>query len=302
MTEIRTWFPRPFADHALVDSGAGERLERFGTRLLRRPDPRALWGRRLGRERWDDADLTFERDPGSGGQRGRWLERSGREVREASWTLRWRDVACVVRPTAFKHVGVFPEQAANWELLARVLPALERPRVLNLFGYSGVASLVALAAGAEVTHVDASRPSLAWVSENRAASGLPERGLRLILDDAAAFARREVRRGSRYEVIVVDPPHHGRGPKGQAWQLEEHLDPLLATLADLVAERALVIVSTYAVTTSPLGLAGLCARFPRDHGGELEVGELALVEEGADGRALPCGFGARWSRGLEVHA
>jgi len=295
MTEpvMRTFVPPAFEGHALVDCGAGERLERFGRFTLRRPDPRALWARRRDEARWQDADWTFERDPRSGGQRGRWLDRSGREG-EPRWTLRWRDVSFIVRPTPFKHVGVFPEQAANWELLASVLAGRERPRVLNLFGYSGIASLVALARGAEVTHVDASRSALAWVTENREASGLGEHGLRLILDDAAAFARREVRRGSRYDAVVLDPPHHGRGPKGQAWQLEEHLDALLASVVELVAERALVILSTYAVTTSPLGLANLCARLGD---GRLEVGELALREEGPDGRALPCGFAARWSRG-----
>jgi 23S rRNA (cytosine1962-C5)-methyltransferase len=305
-------FAQPeFPDHELLDSGEGEKLERYGTVVLRRPDPQALWHKRRDERTWGAAHLAFERDEQSGGQRGTWRlgPDAPPEARGAqpAWTVRFGDAACVIRPTPFKHVGLFPEQAANWVWLRSAARELgpARPRLLNLFGYTGTASVVALQAGFEVTHVDASKTTLAWARENLVASGLPADALRILLEDAGQFARREVRRGARYHGIVLDPPHHGRGPKGERWQFEEHLADLLAACAQLLEERAFVMLSTYAIGTTPLACANLLGEIP---GGQVSAGELALSESAARGfeaappRRLPCGFCARFWRGFEASA
>lgn len=289
-------FEQPdLCDHALLDSGEGWKLERFGPVELARPDPQALWPRRLPRERWGGADLRFERESDRGGS---WIRGAGAVTvpggDEPEWPVCFDGATFLIRPTPFKHVGLFPEQATNWRWIADRRAAFgERPALLNLFGYTGAASVLAARAGYAVTHVDASRTTLAWARANAAASGLGEGELRVVLDDAFAFAQREVRRGRRYSAILLDPPHHGRGPRGERWQLEEGLAPLLATCAELLDERAALVLSMYAVGYSPLALANLLAEF---EGGEVDAGELALREEGAGGRLLPCGFCARWSR------
>jgi 23S rRNA (cytosine1962-C5)-methyltransferase len=295
----------PFPDHALLDSGAGEKLERFGRVVLRRPDPQALWRRALGPEAWEAADLGFVRESDRG---GRWQAgpRAGSFLRgpEPSWELTYGSARFIVRPTPFKHLGLFPEQACNWEFVRRAGLQLGaagtlRPRLLNLFGYTGAASVLACAKGWEVTHVDASKTSLAWVRENLTASGQPLRAVRVLCDDALAFARREVRRGTRYHGILLDPPHYGRGPKGERWQLEEGLAPLVEAAGELLEERSCLVLSTYAVGYSPLALQNLLGELP---GGESSVGELALREEGPAERLLPAGFCARWARGLELES
>ena len=295
-------FPQPaFPDYELIDTGEGEKLERFGPLVLRRPDPQALWRRRLDAARWAGADLAFRRESDRG---GRWIAAPKAHPLarrpEPEWDCRFSSTVLRVRPTPFKHVGLFPEQAANWELLRRTRPALgDEPRLLNLFGYTGAASLVALEAGYSVTHVDASKLSIAWARENLAASDLPRDAMRVICDDALAFARREVRRGNRYDVLLLDPPHYGRGPKGEKWQFEEDIAKLLEALSQLTAERALVVLSTYAIGFTPLGLANLMELLGA---GKIEVGELALTEAGKggqSGRLLPAGFCARWSRNLD---
>ncbi len=295
------FLPPTFPGHVLLDSGEGEKLERFGEVLLRRPDPQALWRRRLPASEWKAADLTFVRESDRG---GRWEPGPGARpfLRQAepSWTVRYRGARLLCRPTPFKHVGLFPEQAANWEFVRRVGEELGQPngappRLLNLFGYTGVASVLAAQEGWEVTHVDASKASLAWLRENAAASGLGERAIRVLLDDALAFARREVRRGSRYNAVLLDPPHYGRGPKGEKWQLEEGLAPLVEAARALLAERSVLVLSTYAVGYSPLAFQNLLAEL---EGGDVSVGELALTE--SSGRRLPAGFCARWARGVEL--
>lgn len=300
-------FPHPrLVDHELLDSGAGEKLERFGPVVLRRPDPQALWRRRLAEREWQAAHLAFERDPRSGGQRGRWKVGPSAPSQAQGAPPCWRvrcgeDAVCLVKPTPFKHVGLFPEQAANWAWIRSAVSRLgaERPRLLNLFGYTGTASLLALRAGYEVTHVDASKTSLAWARENLAASGLARDAMRVLLEDALGFVRREERRGARYHAILLDPPHHGRGPKGERWQFEEHLAPLVEGCRALLEERSLLILSTYAIGSSPLAFANLLAELP---GGRVEAGELALPESSASGasRLLPCGFCARFWRGFEL--
>ena len=296
--------PPGFSGHALLDSGGGEKLERIGGVSLRRPDPQALWAPRLDPEAWEAADLCFERDPESGGKGGRWRPgpRAAGFLRGESpeWPCTFGEATFLIRPTSFKHVGLFPEQATNWQLLADLAPQLERPRLLNLFGYSGAASVVARLAGYEVTHVDASKAAISWTRDNARASGLSDDGLRVICDDALAFARREVRRGNRYSAILLDPPHYGRGPKNETWRLEESLAPLLDTVRQLVDEVGLVVLSTYAVGYSPLAFLNL---FDQWADGSATAGELVLREgeqPGAPARLLPAGFCARWARGVEL--
>jgi len=206
-----------------------------------------------------------------------------------------------------EHAGVFPEQATNWDLVARAVRALraelgEAPRVLNLFGYTGAASVLAALDGASVTHVDASRASLTWTTENADASGLGRDALRVICDDALAFAARGVRRGATYHVVLLDPPHYGRGPKGEVWRFEEGFAPLMEAVSQILAERALRVLSTYAIGYSPVVFTNVLSELS---GGAVEAGELALREEerpGLPSRFLPAGFCARWWRGLVLNA
>ena len=295
--------PVDFPDHALLDSGGGEKLERFGEIVVRRPDPQALWPRGLAEEDWARADLSFVPDTQAGGRGGHWSTRKdahgGILAVVPEWSVRYAAATFVARPTSFKHVGIFPEQATNWDLVARAAGSfgVGKPNLLNLFGYTGAASVLAVQAGYDVTHVDASKTSIAWARENLAASGLAPDAMRVILDDALAFARREGRRGARYQAVLLDPPHYGRGPKGEKWQFEDSIGSLVAAVRDLVADRALVVLSSYAIGCSPLTLENLVA----DLGpAELESGELTLPERSPRGRLLPAGFCARWSRGVEL--
>lgn len=296
--------PVPLAEYELLDSGDGWKLERFGERTVARPDPQALWKRRLDPPAWKRADLTFERDKPKGrlvpqgvpeGKGGRW-----RGPSRSDWELTDGEQTFVLKPTRFKHVGLFPEQAVNWRWIeawgAELAGGAQQPQLLNLFGYTGAASLVAHRAGFAVTHVDASRTTLGWVRENLAASGMAEDSLRLMLDDAFAFAKREVRRGNTYAGILLDPPHYGRGPKGEKWQLEDKLAELLDTVAALLEPRGFCVLSTYAVGHSPLAFTNLFGElFPGESDVTIEAGELVLPE--ASGRLLPCGFCARLARG-----
>ncbi len=285
--------PAAFPDHALLDSGAGEKLERYGSVVLARPDPQALWRRRLADAAWERADLVFVRESDRG---GRWEGPRAPALEREGWTVRFEEGTFRIRPTPFKHVGLFPEQAANWTWMkARLAACGARPRLLNLFGYSGAASVLAALWGSEVTHVDASKTALAWTRENAELSGLAEGALRLVLDDALAFARREARRGARYAGILVDPPHHGRGPKGERWEFETGLAPLIEAAAELLDERAFLVLSSYAIGYSPLAFTNLLGEL---EGGTVAAGELVLPEQGEGARCLPCGFCARWTRGL----
>jgi 23S rRNA (cytosine1962-C5)-methyltransferase len=284
-----------FPDYELLDCGDGEKLERFGKIVVRRPDPQALWPRALVEGEWSRrAALTFLADPESGGRGGTF-----RGSAPSSWSVRFGRATFLLRTSAFKHVGIFPEQSTNWSLVARAVRGLgaEKPRLLNLFGYTGAASVLAAQNGYEVTHVDASKTSIAWARENLAASGMAESAMRVVLDDALAFTRREARRGARYHAVLLDPPHYGRGPKGEKWQFEDSIAALIAAVGELVADRSLVILSSYAIGCSPLTLQNLLADLG---GGELECGELTLPEKSPRGRLLPAGFCARWSRGVEI--
>lgn len=281
--------PEGWRDYELLDSGDGAKLERWGRYTLARPEPAALWRPALGEAEWSRADAVFERDSGDSGQ---W--RTRRDFREP-WPVTWNGLTALARLTPFRHTGVFPEQASHWRWLGDRLAGAEGVRVLNLFGYTGLATLAATAAGANVVHVDASKKAIGWARENAAASGLADRPVRWILDDAVKFVRRELRRGSRYEGIVLDPPAFGRGPSGEIWRFEEHTPELLHLCAGLLSERPrFVVITAYAVTASALALRNLLVGETANAGGAVEAGELALRER-AGGRLLPTAIYARWS-------
>lgn len=295
--------PVPIEGYALLDCGSGEKLERVGPWVLRRPDPQAMWKPGRPAAEWERADLRFVRESDRG---GRW--ECGPRLAEApeSWALAHRGATFVVRPTPFKHIGLFPEQAANWDWTAARLAALAggaadrasgangRPAVLNLFAYTGAATVMATLAGAFVTHVDASRPALRWAKENAARSGLAADAVRWIEDDAVTFVRRELRRGRRYQGILLDPPPYGRGPEQQTWQFEDRIAALLTDCRALLAEGgAFLVLSCYAVGTSPLAFLNLLGELGP---GPIEAGELAIPQQ--DGaRLLPAGLCGRWARG-----
>lgn len=277
-----------WSDYELLDSGGGRKLERFGKYVLARPERQAIWRPRLPREAWDRADAVF--DQADSGQ-GRWVQRRPLPER---WAMRFGELAFWARLSPFRHTGVFPEQAANWQWIAAQVRAAPAPMtVLDLFGYTGLATLAAAAAGAAVTYVDASRPALTWARENQEASGLESQPVRWLLDDAVKFVRREIRRRSYYDAIMLDPPVFGRGPKGEVWRFEESFVTLLQLCAQVLSPRAqFVLVNAYAIGESSLMLRHAVADYLP--AGEIEAGELA-VEEAGGGRALSQGLYCRWT-------
>jgi 23S rRNA (cytosine1962-C5)-methyltransferase len=275
-------------DYGLIDSGSGRKFERYGTYTFIRPEPQALWTAH--QAEWD-ADGEFV--PGSdedGG--GRW--RYDRNVPAEGWPLAWNEVCFTAQCTPFRHLGFFPDMAPVWEWMRGQLAGRSDPQMLNLFAYTGVGTL-ALSACGPVTHVDASKKSVAQARENAALSGMAERPIRWLVDDAAKFAAREVRRGKRYEGIILDPPKFGRGPEGEVWRLEDGLPPLIADCRRLLdVDSRFLFLTVYAVRMSSLALAGLLAEHFADLPGTIEHGDLAVREEGEGGRLLPTAIFARW--------
>lgn len=288
-----------WADYGLVDSGHGRKLERYGDYRFVRPEPQAMWSPRLA-----DWDAHGEFVPGSdedGG--GRW--HFDKPVPREGWPLAWNTVRFTAQCTPFRHLGFFPDMAPVWDWMGERLaaphpnpsPEGEGLRTLNLFGYTGVGTLALSEFGA-VTHVDASKKSVAQARANAARSGLAERPIRWIVDDAAKFAAREVRRGRHYDGIILDPPKFGRGPEGEVWRLEEHLPALVADCRRLLdAESRFLFLTVYAVRMSSLAIAGLLAEALADLPGTIEHGDLAVREDGPDGRLLPTAIFARWRNG-----
>lgn len=283
------------ADYELLDSGDGEKLERFGSVVLRRPDPQALWPKRYTNEDWKKADGVFSSSVG--GRGGSW---KGKDKFPKQWNVSFPSpkLTFVVSPSSFKHVGLFPEQSQNWAWISEQIKAANRPvKVLNLFGYTGGATLAALSAGAEVVHVDGSKVSVGWAKSNVIASGLGNAPVRWIVDDAKKFVDRELRRGSQYDAIIMDPPTFGHGAKGEVWKIENDLLPLLASAYKLLSDHPLFfIINGYSAGYSAIAYGNNLKRLVKDLGGSLEFGELAIKESGDDGRLLPSGIYARWHR------
>lgn len=280
-----------WADYELIDSGGGRKLERYGPYSVVRPEAQCLWAASLRPGEWERADAVFE--GGDEEEAGRW--RFARPLPE-TFPLTWRGVRFHGRFTAFRHLGAFPEQAANWEWLDACLAASESGlNILNLFGYTGVASLVAAARGARVTHVDASKKAVGWARENAALAELSSAPVRWICEDARKYVQREVKRGSRYDAIILDPPKYGRGPAGEVWRLHEDLPALMAGCAALLSDQAsFLLLNAYSERLSGLALAGLTADALKGRGGIIDWGELALTEAGRD-RGAGLSFFARWS-------
>ena len=290
---------RGWKDYALLDSGDGLKLERYGRFTVVRPEPQAWWRPKLDASVWRNADATF--DPSDEEDAGRW--RFSGAAPPANWPLSWGQAKFDARLTPFRHLAFFPEQAANWALqeeavrrLVARAPEGRPPRVLNLFGYTGVASLVCAGAGAAVTHVDASKKSVAYARENAGLSKLSEAPIRWIVEDARRYVQREVKRGSQYEGVILDPPKYGRGPDGEVWRLFEDLPELVENCAKLLSPQAgFLLLNAYAARISGLSLAHLMAERLPGRGGAIDFGELALSEDGEDARAFGLSFYARWS-------
>jgi 23S rRNA (cytosine1962-C5)-methyltransferase len=280
-----------WADYALLDSGGGRKLERYGPYTVVRPEPQAMWARRLADAVWENADAVF--NPSDDEDAGNWRFKG---KPKESWPMAWGEAKFHARFTAFRHLAFFPEQAANWTWMdERLRAASGQPRILNLFGYTGVASLVCAAAGAHVTHVDASKKAIGWARENAALSGLEDRPIRWICEDARRYVQREVRRGSRYDGIILDPPKYGRGPDGEVWRLFENLPELAALCCELLSENAsFLLLNAYAERISGAALSSLLASNLGDRGGSIDWGELTLVEDRQD-RQIGMSFYGRWA-------
>ncbi|MBF9150523.1 class I SAM-dependent methyltransferase [Novosphingobium jiangmenense] len=277
-----------WADFALLDSGHGRKLEQYGPHRFIRPEPQAMWTPRTSDWR---ADAQFV--PGSdedGG--GRW--QFDHPVPREGWELGWNDVRFTASCTPFRHLGFFPDMAPVWEWMGERLAGRPDAQTLNLFGYTGVGTL-ALSEYGPVTHVDASKKSVAQARANAQLSGMAERPVRWIIDDAAKFTAREVRRGRRYDGIILDPPKFGRGPDGEVWRLEESLPGLITDCARLLdADSRFLFLTVYAVRMSSLAIAGLLSEALKDLPGTIEHGDLCIREQGEGGRHLPTAIFARW--------
>jgi 23S rRNA (cytosine1962-C5)-methyltransferase len=308
--ERKTLVTKPSAGYELLDCGGEEKLERFGDIVLARPDPQALWEKSLSHETWVKADGIYERK----GENGVWEGKL-----PPDWLIEFGGLKFHVKPTSFKHVGLFPEQLSNWEWMQTMLTQNLRqqkssaaprlfadggfaPSVLNLFAYTGGATLAAAQAGAEVCHVDASKTAVAWARENAEASGLAGAPIRWIVEDVMLFLRREIKRGKKYDAIIMDPPAFGHGPKRELWKIEENLLELMGLCKQLLSEKPLfVLINGYAAGYSPLAFAYNLENLVKDIGpstslgvnGLIEYGDLMIAQSGSD-RMLPCGIFARW--------
>ena len=308
-------------EYALLDSGNQLRFEQYGPYKIVRPDPQAIWQPILSQDEWEKADVRFVRTTED---KGEWKFKNNLPEK---WLMRWRDISFWVRLTSFKHTGVFPEQSLQWEwiqdqikfrlnsenqkesvtsdnqkttessdILKHRISSESHPNILNLFAYTGIASLVAANAGATVTHVDASKPSITWARENQEASKLSDKPIRWILDDCVKFVEREIRRGNTYDGIIMDPPVYGHGPDGQIWKFNDNFPTLMANVTKLLSKNPLfVIVNAYAISSSSLMLQNVLEDNLKNLGGEIEVGELALKEKSSD-RLLSTGIFGRWSQ------
>ncbi len=291
-TETRLLIADDWEDYALLDSGHLQKLERFGSQTVIRPDPQAFWEPARPVQSWK-ADARFVTKAQDEDGAGNWEILSPRAAE--SWPMRWNGLIFTARRTAFRHMGVFQEHSVHWRFAQEQIRAAKRPlKVLNLFGYTGMMSLACAAAGAEVVHLDASPKSNGYGKDNQTLSGLDDRTIRWIADDAMKFVAREIRRGNRYDAVVLDPPKFGRGPKNETWRFEESLPELLDGVRDLLSEEPRFVIATaYAVRLSYLALAQTLGDRLKPYGGAMEMGEMALPQQGSD-RLLPTALYARW--------
>lgn len=282
-------------DYELLDCSDGQRLERWGEFVLIRPDPQVIWKTEKEHPMWSRANAVYNRSSTGGGS---WDIR--RRLPDA-WKISYGELDFMVKPMGFKHTGIFPEQAVNWDMTAQVIKNAKRSlKVLNLFAYTGGATVSALNAGAHVTHVDASKGMVAWARENAAASGLADRPVRWLVDDCIKFVSREIRRGNKYDIIIMDPPSYGRGPGGEVWKLEDEVYSFVSLCSQVLSENpVMVLINSYTTGLSPsvmqyiLGSV-IVSRF----GGNVSCDEIGLPVK-ASGMVLPCGASAVWRNSNE---
>jgi 23S rRNA (cytosine1962-C5)-methyltransferase len=281
-------------DYELLDSGNGFKLERYGKVIFSRPDPEVLWNCNLDNQAWNEADAIFIRR----GTKSEWNLKSSVP---RQWDIEFGGYKFIIKPTSFKHTGLFPEQLANWDWMKKVIEKntdkYEQPiSVLNLFGYTGGATLACADAGAEVTHVDGSKTAVAWARENADLSDLSDRPIRWIIDDCIMYLKREVKRGRKYDAILMDPPAFGHGPKDELWKIEENFMELIDLCKQVLSDNPLfVLINGYTAGYSPVAYENVLKDMMSGNKGNIEIGELTIAESSSD-RLLPCGIYARWSR------
>ena len=285
------WISDQWQDFELIDCGGGEKLERWGDQILVRPDPQAIWDTPRRNPLWRTPSARYSRSQTGGGH---W----DKNTVPASWDIRYKDLTFHVKPMNFKHTGLFPEQAANWDYLMAKIRGAGRPvSVLNLFGYTGAATVAAAKAGASVCHVDAAKGMVQWGKENAEVSGVREAPIRWIVDDCAKFVEREIRRGHSYDAIVMDPPSYGRGPGGEVWKLEDNIWDFVKLCSRVLSDSPLCVIINSYTTGLSASTVGYIADsiFTKRFGGHSESQELGLPVTDS-GLALPCGASCRWER------
>lgn len=285
MDNIKILITKSSKDYELLDSGEGEKLERFGNILLSRPDPQALWHKNLEKSKWENADAIFSHD-------NKW------EIKKGSiekWQINFANLKFNIKPTAFKHTGLFPEQSVNWQWMQEMIQSGSSDiTVLNLFGYTGGATLACAQAGANVVHVDSSKSAITWAKENAEISGLADKPIRWILDDARNFVEREIKRERKYDAIIMDPPAFGHGPEKELWKIEKHFLPLVDNCLELLKDKPLFfLINGYSAGYSAIAYRNILLKLKEKFGGHIEIGELAIEESGI-GRLLPAGISGRF--------
>lgn len=277
-------------DYELLDCSSGERLERWGDVILIRPDPQVIWQTEKRHPLWKRANARYHRSKTGGGN---WEVYSSLPP---DWAIRYKDLSFRVKTMGFKHTGLFPEQAVNWDCVMELIRCADRPlRVLNLFAYTGGATIACLKAGASVVHVDASKGMVQWAKENAKVSGVDDKPVRWIVDDCIKFVQRELRRGNRYDIIIMDPPSYGRGPGGEVWKLEDEVYGFVSLCEQLLADDArMMLINSYTTGLSPSVMAYILQSVVQPkHGGRVSCDEIGLPVSGSD-RVLPCGASAFW--------
>ncbi len=310
-------------EYELIDTGDGKKLERYGKYLLSRPDPEAIWKKTLDDKDWEQADLEFVRN----GTKAKWVTKNGIPNH---WNISFGNLNFSIKPTSFKHTGLFPEQLPNWQWMEKIIKneelrikneeatsldnfsgprvgspdhekfskdfAIRKPSILNLFAYTGGATLACAKAGAEVCHVDGSKNAVMWARENAELSGLTDAPIRWLIEDVILFLKREIKRGRKYDAIVMDPPSFGHGPKDEIWKIEDDFLKLMDLCKQVLSNDPLfVLINGYTAGYSPIAYQNVLIDMMKDYKGEIEIGEL-VIEESTSKKLLPCGIFARWSR------
>lgn len=285
------WIANQWKDYEVIDTSTGEKLERWGDYILVRPDPQVIWNTPKNNAGWRKKNGHYHRSVKGGGEWEFW------NLPE-EWSIHYKELTFHLKPFSFKHTGLFPEQAVNWDWFSELIRNAGRPiKALNLFAYTGGATLSAAKAGANVTHVDASKGMVAWAKENAAASGLKDAPIRWLVDDCVKFVEREIRRGNQYDAIIMDPPSYGRGPKGEIWKIEESIYPFIELTTQILTDKPLFyLVNSYTTGLQPAVLTYMIqtALVPR-FGGVVESSEIGLPVS-SNGLVLPCGASGRWTQ------